>query len=43
MLGEFDGNPRAPAVRGEGRDRLFGLDGFGDCVAIGTDADRCVG
>lgn len=46
VFGELVETPIAPDVRGEGSDKfevgLFGLVGFGDCVVIGTDADRCV-
>lgn len=42
VAGEF----RADPPRGEGRDRfevgLLGLPGVGDCVAMGTEADRWV-
>lgn len=46
VFGEFVVTPKAPDVRGDGRERfdvgLLGLVGFGDCVVIGTEADRCV-
>lgn len=46
VFGELVETPIAPEVRGDGSDRfevgLFGLVGFGDCVVIGTEADRCV-